>query len=83
MRKWLYIALFAFCVVLGYSLRGVVGREAFTWVVVGFLSLILVLKLVQLVVMRYVKVQEARMSPEERREFEEFKSRNTVGGKPK
>jgi len=84
MRKWLlYVGLFVACVVLGYLLRGAIGREVYIWIAVGSLALVVVLKLVQLGLMRFVKIAEARMSPEERREFEEFKKQHSSGEKAK
>ena len=57
----------------GYFFRGAFGREAAYWLVGGLVSLAVVLKGVQVVLHRYVKAQEVKMSPEERREFEKFK----------
>jgi len=83
MRKWLYVVLFVACVGVGYLLRGAVDSKWFTWITVGSFALVVVLKLVQLGLMHYVKVQEARMSPDERREFEEFKKQHVVQDKSK
>jgi hypothetical protein len=77
MRKWLYGGLFVVCIVLGYFLRGAIGRERIIWLVVGLLGLMVVVALAQIGARHYVRSQEARMSPAERREFEEFKKRHS------
>jgi hypothetical protein len=75
MRKLLFFALLAAGAVLGYFYRGVFGREASIWLIAGFLAFVVVLKLMQVGLRRYVRTQEARTSPEERRDFEEYKRR--------
>ena len=81
MRKWIYVGLFAACIVLGYFVRGAIGREKIIWLIGGLLGLMVVVALVQIGARHYVKIQEARMSPAERQEFEEFKKRNSKDDK--
>jgi hypothetical protein len=81
MRKWLFAAFFIVAIPLGYLLRGALGREKVFWLIAGLLGLILVLKLVQLGLNHYVKVQEARMSPAERQDFEDFKRQHSHSDK--
>jgi hypothetical protein len=83
MRKWLYVGFFLSFVAIGYFLRGAIGREVFIWITLGSLGLVIFLKLVQIGLMHLVKVQEARMSPDERREFEEYKKQHAVGDETK
>ena len=68
-------------IAFGYFYRGAFGREPVIWLVVGLLGFAAVLKLVQLGLKRYVKIQEARMSPDERQDFEEYKRRVSGGDK--
>jgi len=81
MRKLLSVGIFVACIAVGYFYRGAFGREAFIWLVVGLLGLVVFLKLLQLGLRRYVKTQEARMSPDELRDFEEYKRRVSGGAK--
>nr|CAS02823.1 putative integron gene cassette protein [uncultured bacterium] len=81
MRKWLYVVLFVACVGISYLLRGAVDSKIFTWIAVGSFTFVVLLKVVQIALMHYVKVQEEKMSPDERREFEEYKKQHATGGK--
>ena len=81
MRKLLLFGVLVVSVPLGYFYRGAFGREAFIWLVVGLLGVVVLLKLVQLGLRRYVKTQEVRMSPDELRDFEEYKRRVSGGTK--
>jgi hypothetical protein len=83
MRKWLLVALFILTILLGYLLRGSIGRERFTWLIAGLLGLMLVLKLLQLGLRNHVKVREGRMSPDAHRDFGEYKSRDSGDDKTK
>lgn len=62
---------------LGYFFRGTFGRQATYWLIGGLFACAIFLTLLQLGLRRYVKAQEAKMSPEERREFEQFKKDHT------
>jgi hypothetical protein len=75
MRKLLSFGIFVACIAVGYFYRGAFGREAVIWLIAVLLGLAVLLKLTQVGLRRYVKVQEARTSPEERRDFEEYKGR--------
>lgn len=60
-------------IAFGYFFRGAFGREAAYWLIGGLVGLVIVLKGVQIVLQRYLKAREAKMSPKERQEFEKFK----------
>jgi hypothetical protein len=74
MRKLLYPGFLVACIVLGYVARGTFGNSAL-YLIVGMIGFVAVLKLVQIGLLRYVKIQGARMSPQEREEFEKYKRR--------
>jgi hypothetical protein len=81
MRKLLTFGILVAAVVVGYFYRGAFGREAAIWLVLGLLGLVVVLKLIQVGVRHYVKTQEARLSPDEGRDFEAYKRRVSRGDK--
>ena len=66
MRWLIFVGFLVGSVAVGYFYRGAFGREASIWLIVGLLGLTAVLKLVQILLRRYVTVREAQMSPEER-----------------
>ena len=79
MRKLLAFGILVASIAVGYFYRGAFGREASIWLIVWLLGFVVLLKLVQLGLRYYVRSQEARMSPEERRDFDEYKRRASGG----
>jgi hypothetical protein len=77
MKKAIRICLvLVSAIVIGYYFRGAFGREATYWLIAVLGGLAVVLKLLQFGLQHYVKAQEAKMSPEERQEFEQFKEKH-------
>jgi hypothetical protein len=71
MRKLLYPGFLVVCVAFGYFSRGAFGNVAL-YLVGGMVVFVAIHKLAQIGLLRYVKIQGAKMSPQEREEFEEY-----------
>jgi len=58
MRELLLFGFLVAGIVLGYFYRGAFGREAVIWLIAGMVGLVVVSKLMQVGLRRYVKTQE-------------------------